>query len=312
MAAGVRSAALPRGLAFAVAAALLLLPRASRTESPAVPPSGADGGFLAQYAATYRFSLGTPQAYQVVPGGGAVLFLRSEARSFVRDLWELDVATGHERLLASAASLLGGGEENLSAEEKARRERARLQARGIATFDLSEDGERVLVPLSGRLFVLERRSGAVRELPQGPAYPVDARFSPDGQRVACVRAGDLYVVDLASGAQRPLTAGAPRPPSPMAWRSSWRRRRWAVAPGYWWSPDSAAIAYEEAADTSEVETFHIADPMHPERPGGRLAVPAGRGRRNAVVRLGLVPAAGGATVWVRGGTATSLATLPRR
>ncbi|HXO30526.1 MAG TPA: S9 family peptidase, partial [Thermoanaerobaculia bacterium] len=188
------------------AAALLLLAGAFRPpQAPAAPasapaaaagnapPAGPDPQFLEQYMATLRFTLGTPQAIQVVPGGRAVLFLRSGPRSFVRDLYELDPQAGDERLLASAEQLLGGGEERLSAEEKARRERARLAARGIASFALPDDGARVLVPLSGRLFVIERSTGAVRELPAAGGYPLDPRFSPDGARVACVRDGDLYV-----------------------------------------------------------------------------------------------------------------------
>src|ERR1700732_5000753 len=136
-----RSPRVPWAL-IACAAAFLLLPGASRPQAPAAPanapaatgvyapPAGSDPQFLEQYTATLRFTLGTPQAIQVVPGGRAVLFLRSGPRSFVRDLYELDPQTGDERLLASAAQLLGGGEERLSAEEKARRERARLAARG--------------------------------------------------------------------------------------------------------------------------------------------------------------------------------------
>ena len=65
-------------------------------------------GFLQQYAATNRFTLGLPAAIHVTSTGDAVLFLRSGPRSFVRDLYEFDVATGREKLLASAGKLLGG------------------------------------------------------------------------------------------------------------------------------------------------------------------------------------------------------------
>src|SRR5262249_38734675 len=54
--------------------------------------------------------------------------------------------------------------------------------------------------------------------------------------------------------------------------------------------------YEEA-DTSRVDVLHIADPMHPERPADAWPYPR-PGRENAAVRLGVVPAAGGGTVWV--------------
>ena len=85
--------------------------------------------FLEQYAATYRFSLGRPASVHITRAGDAVLFLRSGPRSFVRDFYEFDVATGTERLLASADKLLAGSQEELSDEEKARRERMRLAAR---------------------------------------------------------------------------------------------------------------------------------------------------------------------------------------
>src|ERR1700724_893220 len=190
------------------AAALLLLAGAFRPpQAPAAPASAP----AAAAGSAPPARPGTPfhaHAIQGVPGGRAVLFLRSGPRSFVRDLYELDPQAGDERLLASAEQLLGGGEERLSAEEKARRERARLPARGIASFALPDDGARVLVPLSGRLFVIERSTGAVRELPAAGGYPLDPRFSPDGARVACVRDGDLYVIDVATGSQRRPTTGA--------------------------------------------------------------------------------------------------------
>src|SRR5262245_7572242 len=88
--------------------------------------------FLRQYAETYRFSLGRPRSAQVTPDGAAVLFLRSPPRSFVQDLYEFDFQTGTERVLLTADQILAGGDEQLSAEEKALRERLRLAARGIA------------------------------------------------------------------------------------------------------------------------------------------------------------------------------------
>src|SRR5262245_51301626 len=116
---------------------------------PATPPPGdepgpgaplVEPGFLERYAETGGFSLGEPVAITVSPNGDAVFFLRSGPESLVRGLYVLDTATGDERELLTADRLLGGGTEVLSAEERARRERLRLSARGITAYELSRDG----------------------------------------------------------------------------------------------------------------------------------------------------------------------------
>ena len=66
--------------------------------------------------------------------------------------------------------------------------------------------------------------------------------------------------------------------------------------GFWWSPDSRWIVYEEA-NTAGVEELSIADPSHPERPPQLWRYPRA-GKNNAQVRLGVVPAAGGETRWL--------------
>ena len=259
------------------------------------PESIADNAFLEQYAATRRFSAGYPTAVKVVPDGSAVLFLRSPARSFVQDLYEFDTTTGEERLLLTADQILRGAEENLSVEEKARRERMRLSARGIAGYQLSKDGTKILVPLSGRLFVIERTSGAVKELGSDKGYPIDPRFSPDGQSIACVRENELFVVDIASGKETQLTTGATatltHATAEFVAQEEMDRRE-----GYWWSPDSTRIVYQETS-TEGMEVMYIADAMHPERPAQSWPYPR-PGKKNAEVRLGIIPATGGETRWI--------------
>jgi dipeptidyl-peptidase-4 len=278
--------------------------RRARAPGAAEPARRADTAFLARYASTYRFSLGQPAGFQFTPSGETLLFLRSASQSFVRDLLAWDTATGEERVLLTAEQLLRGTAEQLSPEERARRERLRLTARGIAGFQLSRDGAQILVPLSGRLFLVQRASGAVRELPALPGPAEEARLSPDGARVAAVHAGDLYVLDL----------GAPAPDG-TAPGASWQRLTTRSGPrithgvaefvaqeemdrmeGYWWSPDSRALAYQET-DESAVEQLSVFDPTHPEREAELHAYPRA-GHANAAVRLGVVPVEGGATSWV--------------
>lgn len=252
--------------------------------------------FLRQYAETYRFTLGRPRSAVVTPDGGAVLFLRSQARSFVQDLYEFDCRIGSERVLLTAEKILAGGEEQLSAEEKAVRERLRLAAKGIARFDLSDDGTKVLVPLSNRLFVIERASDKSTEIKSASsAFPLDPSLSPDGKKLACVRDGEIYVTDLASGNEQKITSGA-RGSITNGTAEFAAQEEMDRVHGYWWSPDSRSIAYQQT-DTAGMETFNILDPLHPEREPNTWPYPR-TGGKNAVVRLAVVPASGGESQWI--------------
>jgi len=251
--------------------------------------------FLVQYAETRRFSHGLPSAIRIAPDGSSVLFLRSGPRSFVRDLYEFEVASRQERVLLTAEQILRGGEEVLSEEELARRERMRQTARGISAYELSEDGSQILVPLSGRLFVIRRQDGRVTELRSEAGFPLDAHFSPDGRYVACVREGDLFVSELASGGERRLTHKAAGHIT-NGLSEFVAQEEMGRFSGYWWSPDSQAIAYQQT-DTSMVETLHVADAMNPGKPPADWPYPR-PGKANADVRLGILPVGGGETTWV--------------
>jgi dipeptidyl-peptidase-4 len=270
-------------------------PQAAQTVPAGVSVASENEAFLRQYAATLRFSLGRARNVTVVPDGSAVLFLRSGPRSFVQDLYEFDCATGQERVLLTADQILGGGEEHLTPEEHARRERLRLSTRGIAGYELSEDGAELVVPLAGRLFVVDRKSGKSTEVKGNAGSPQDARLSPDGHSLACVRDGEVFVTVLGSGAERQVTTGAGGTISNglPEFVAQEEMDRFA---GYWWSPDSKFIAYQQT-DTAGMEVFRIADPVHPENAANEWPYPR-PGKKNASVKLGIVPAAGGETVWV--------------
>lgn len=259
-------------------------------------PVVAEQAFLEQYAATRRFSAGRPRSIGIVPDGSAVLFLRCGPRNFVHDLYEFSVETGEERLLLTAEQILKGAEEYLSDDERARRERMRLTARGIARYHMSKDGSKILVPLSGRLFVIDRTDRRVTELHSDKGYPLDARFSPDGRHVSCVRDGELHITEIATDAERQLTFGASdnvtHGLSEFVAQEEMGRYY-----GYWWSPDSRTIAYQRT-DTEGVGKMHIVDATHPEKAPRSWPYPR-PGEHNAQVRLGLIPAGGGETTWVQ-------------
>jgi len=254
-----------------------------------------DDALLEQIAGTLSFSLGAPAGIWVAPDGGEVLFRRSGPRSFVSDLYSFDVASAQEQLLVTAEQLLGGAAEDLSVEERARRERMRLATRGITAFSADESGSRLLIPLSGRLFIFERSKGAAREL-RVPGPCVDARLSPDGARVACVSQGDLYLLD--ADGKEPARRLTERSSDAIEYglaefvaQEEMNRFR-----GYWWSPDSRSIAFQKS-DLSRVETLYVSDATHPEQAPLAFRYPR-VGTANADVQLGVIGVQGGQTRWV--------------
>lgn len=152
--------------------------------------------FPRQHARTQRFTLGAPRSFAVSPDGSRVVFLRSgSGTDRANRLWVLDLGdgSGTERVAADPAELLGGAAEQLSREERARRERSREGSGGIVGYATDSAVELAAFALSGRLFTAELRAGTARELPV-PGPVVDPRPSPDGTHVAYVSAGALRVV----------------------------------------------------------------------------------------------------------------------
>ena len=292
---------------------VLLIATAGCASNPSKSPSGNPGtrmdqasdarvaervsdGFLEQYALTYRFQLGQPKAITLSPDGHAVYFLRSGPRTFVQDLYVLDVKSGIERVLLTADQILAGNVEKLTAEELARRERMRMTSRGIASFELSKDGSKILVPLSGRLFIVNLSDSKIVELKSEHGYPIDPQLSPDGTKVACVRDGEIYVIDIASGEEDRLTHDATATIS-NGLAEFVAQEELDRSHGYWWLPGSNAICYQQT-DVADVEIWRIADPVSPEKEAAEWRYPR-PGKSNAKLRLGVAPInSNGKTYWL--------------
>jgi dipeptidyl-peptidase-4 len=254
-----------------------------------------DTSFLRQYSETRGFTLGRPVNPKPTPDGKHVLFLRSQAKNPKRSLFEFDVATGKTRELLTAEALLKGAEENLTPEEKARRERMRVSAGGFAEFHMDESGKYVLLPLSGKLFVFDRAKETTRELKVPAGTIQDPKWSRDGKWVSYVRDHDVYTYDLANDKETAVTKGgtAIKINGLAEFVAQEEMGRFS---GYWWSPDSKFIAFEEA-DHEGVETWYVADPTKPDQKPLQQFYPR-PGKKNVSVRLGIVPVTGGDPIWV--------------
>src|SRR4051794_14580509 len=101
---------------------LVTLPAAAPAAEP-VKDLALDTTYLKDHAETRGFMLGRPTRAKPTPDGKAVLFLRAQPRVARLRLYEFDVDSGKTRELLTPEDLLQSGEENLTPEEKARRER---------------------------------------------------------------------------------------------------------------------------------------------------------------------------------------------
>ncbi|WP_405777561.1 prolyl oligopeptidase family serine peptidase [Streptomyces sp. NBC_00859] len=255
--------------------------------------------FPRRFARTQRFTLGAPRAFTVSPDGNRVLYLRSPTGTDrANRLWVLDLEQGaQERVAADPDALLGGAAEQLSAGERARRERSREGSAGIVGYAVDGAAELAVFALSGRLFTAGLRTGGTREI-RVPGPVIDPRPSPDGRRIAYVSGGALRVVGAEGDDDRALA-------EPEDEHTTYGLAEFVAAEemqrsrGYWWSPDSQCLLVARA-DDSAVRRWWIADPAHPEREPAQIGYPAA-GTPNADVRLFLYALDGTRTevVWDR-------------
>ncbi|MEV6785151.1 prolyl oligopeptidase family serine peptidase [Streptomyces sp. NPDC051098] len=245
--------------------------------------------FPRQYARTQRFTLGAPRAFTVSPDGSRVVFIRSSSGTDrAGGLWVLDLdpeaGRPRERVAADAAALLGGADEKLSPEERARRERSREGSAGIVAYAVDRAVELAAFSLSGRLHTAELRAGTARELPV-PGPVIDPRPSPDGRWIAYAAQGALRVTGAEGEDERALA-------EPEDEDVTYGLAEFIAAEemdrlrGFWWSPESDRLLVARV-DERDVRRWWISDPAHPDREPAQVAYPAA-GTPNAEVQLFLV------------------------
>ncbi len=229
--------------------------------------------------------------------GARVTFLQSAADDPNRlDLWEYEVHDRRMCLLVDATPAVGGT-TTLDAAERARRERRRTAAmRGVSEYAIDADGRRLLVAVDGELRVLERQAEGPPRLVQAIPGPVtDARFAPSGARIAYVRDQNLVVHDLAGAPERALTAdgGGPIRNGMAEFIAQEEMNRHS---GYWWSPDARHLAFARVDESAIPPTPRLE--IHAEALTTVSERYPAAGGANALVRLGVVAAAGGDVRWI--------------
>ena len=89
-----------------------------------------------------------PRSLSFSPDGSRVTYLKGKDTDANRlDLWQYQLKSGQHSILVDSNQLFSGP-ESLSDEEKARRERLRLFASGIVSYNWSKDGKALLFPFT--------------------------------------------------------------------------------------------------------------------------------------------------------------------
>ena len=218
---------------------------------------------------------------------GHVLLYDTRLPKKERTLESYDPATGSRTKLVDAARAVA----NIAA------------ASGLAPDELGwpdaidPQGRWAAYEKDDALVVLDLRGGDCARVGGPGAKGKSARFSPDGKKLAFVRDNDLYAYDLETQrAQRLTTSGsATLLNGTLSW-VYWEEVFGREDLGYWWSPDSRAVAYlqtdESGVSISRFVDFEPATPRVIEQRYPKSGEP------NPQVRAGVVDLATARTIWV--------------
>ncbi|KAK8967892.1 hypothetical protein KSP40_PGU014547 [Platanthera guangdongensis] len=248
-----------------------------------------------------------PSSISFSPDDRLISYLLCSDSTLYRKIFAFDLASSRHELVFCPPDGGGLDENNLSTEERLRRERSRERGLGVTRYEWRSSAHRItekssiMVPLpSGVYFQSISGSEPELKLPSSPESPViDPRLSPDGSMVAYVRDDELFVLDLGGGEPKRLTFGAKENGKTHGLAEYIAQEEMDRKAGFWWSPDSRYIAFAEV-DSSKIPSFRI---MHQ----GKNFVGADAqedhpypfaGASNVKVRLGVLSICGEKLVWM--------------
>jgi dipeptidyl-peptidase-4 len=226
--------------------------------------------------------------------GEAYTILEPAAGGKGVDIVAYETASGKRSVLVSAAQLTPAGAK---------------EPLGIESYSWSADWKKLLVftnakrvwreATRGDYCVFDTDTGTLEKL--GGDAPEStlmfANFSPDGRRVAYVRANNLYAEEIATDKIVQLTSDGS--PDIINGTSDWvTEEEFFLRDCYRWSPDSKSIAYWQFDQSGEGEYTLINDTDQEYPVISRYKYPQA-GTTNAAVHVGIVPASGGPTRWIK-------------
>jgi dipeptidyl-peptidase 4 len=233
-----------------------------------------------------------PQGLTWSPDGKHLTYLESG------ELFELDLNTAKKQVLVSHAKLASLTGDTTT--EKDRDHRARY---GMAGYLWAPDSTHLLFDSNGRLWIYDLKTGTGLNIgSSGAASGDDPKFSPDGKLLSFIneRGQDhgISVIHLRDTGTPIGSVALTNNPAILDGKVDWvYEEELDVRSNYFWSPDSSKIVYLQM-DESRVPEYAITDwiPVHATVDKQRFPQP---GDPNPEVRVGVVGANGGKTVWIK-------------
>ena len=178
----------------------------------------------------------------------------------------------------------------------------------VRSFTFSDDNSKALIytntrrvwryDTKGDYWVLDLASGKMQQL--GKKFPeatlMFAKFSPDATRVAYVSGNNIYVESIADGTITALTSDG----NDVIVNGTFDwvyEEEFACRDGFRWSPDGQYIAYWQS-DTEGTGWFDMINNVDSIYPTFVHFPYPKAGTTNSAVKVGYVPAQGGATTWI--------------
>ncbi|HEY9127096.1 MAG TPA: DPP IV N-terminal domain-containing protein [Acidobacteriaceae bacterium] len=226
------------------------------------------------------------------PDGAHLTYLESG------QLLELDLETAQPKVLVSRAKM--AALQGDATTEKDTDHRARY---GMASYLWAPDSKHLLFDANGRLWLYDLKTGVGLNIgSSGAASGDDPKFSPDGKLLSFLNdKGDehgLSVIHLRDMGTPTTNVAVTNNAAVLNGKVDWvYEEELDVRSNYFWSPDSTHLAYLQM-DETHVPVYPITDfiPTHPTVDAQRYPQP---GDPNPEVRVGIVNANGGKTVWVK-------------
>ncbi len=202
------------------------------------------------------------------------------------ELVAIDAAGGKRSVLISAEKL----DEALPKVQGKESQATGLGRRAPSQFQWAPAGIAILLESATSLVWFDLKAQNARALVNGQAELADPKISPDGKFVSFIRDHNIWLVSTAGGKESAFTTGGTEEvrKGELDWVYP---EELDIPSAYWWSPDSASIAYLEM-DERKVTQFSLTnfESYVGEAELQRYPVPGGS---NPVVRVFVGAVAGG-------------------